>query len=84
MYLFGVCGIIRVHTITKKHYIPESTFNYQKALRKHARRGLDALFITILCVLDNKGGNNRYNMILKRVLQMIIELTISVQIVSCE
>ena len=29
----------RVHTITKKHYIPESTFIYQKALRKHMQGG---------------------------------------------
>ena len=45
----------RVHTITKKHYIPESTFIYQNALRKHMQGGgLYALWITILYVLDNK------------------------------
>ena len=44
-----------VHTITKKQYIPESTFIYQKALRKNMQGGVcDALWITILCVLDNK------------------------------
>ena len=32
--------IIWVHTITKKHYIPESTFNYQKTLRKHMQGGV--------------------------------------------
>ena len=36
------------HTITKKHYIPESTFIYQKALRKHMQGGM---WITIfMCV----------------------------------
>ena len=30
----------RVHTITKKHYIPESNFIYQKALRKHMQGGI--------------------------------------------
>ena len=29
-----------VHTITKKHYIPESTLIYQKALRKHMQGGV--------------------------------------------
>ena len=29
-----------VHTITKKHYILESTFIYQKALRKHMQGGV--------------------------------------------
>ena len=43
----------RVHIISKKHYIPESTFIYQKALRKHMQGGLYALWITILCMLDN-------------------------------
>ena len=28
----------RVHTITKKHYIPESTLIDQKALRKHMKK----------------------------------------------
>ena len=45
----------RVHTITKKHYIPESTFYLPKSTENtHARRGLYALWITFLCVLDNK------------------------------
>ena len=30
-----VPGKIRLHTITKNHYIPESTFIYQKELTKH-------------------------------------------------
>ena len=69
--------MIRIHTITKKHYIPESTFIYQKALRKHMQGGgLYALWITILYVLDNK--------ILERDQQMIIELLIYVQIISCK
>ena len=35
-----VNGLGGVHTITKKHYIPESTFNYQKALTKHMQGGV--------------------------------------------
>ena len=41
------------------------------------------LFYVCWIIKMYKGGKNRY-MILKRVLQMIIELTISVQLVSCE
>ena len=41
------------------------------------------LFYVCWIIKMYTGGNNRY-MILKRVLQMIIELTISVQLVSCE
>ena len=37
----------RVHTITKKHYIPESTFNYQKALRKHMQGGICKLLFYV-------------------------------------
>ena len=81
------CSEEWVHTITKKHYIPESTFNYQKALIKHMRGGvwMPYLLLFYVCWIIKMytGVINRY-MILKRVLQMIIELTISVQLVSCE
>ena len=57
-----------VHTITKKHYIPESTFNYQKALRKHMQGGVwrPCLILFYVCwiIKMNTGGKNRY-MILK-------------------
>ena len=33
-------AIQRVHSITKKHYIPESTFIYQNARRKHMQGGV--------------------------------------------
>ena len=58
----------RVHTITKKHYIPESTFHYQKALRKHMQGGvwMPCLILFYVCwiIKMNTGGKNRY-MILK-------------------
>ena len=33
-----LCTVTAVHTNTGKHHIPESTFNYQKALRKICAR----------------------------------------------
>ena len=58
-----------VHTITKKHYIPESTSNYQKALRKHMQGGvgMPCLLLSYVCWIIKMytGGKNRY-MILKR------------------
>ena len=63
----GITG--RVHTITKKHYIPENTFNYQKALRKHVQGGVGMpcllLFYVCWVIKMYTGGKNRY-MILKR------------------
>ena len=60
---------IRVHTITKKHYIPEGTFIYQKALRKHMQCGVcmpcGLLFYVCWIIKMYTGGKNRY-MILKR------------------
>ena len=45
----GVHAIIKKAVYTGKHfYLPKST------KKTHARRGLYALWITILCVLDNK------------------------------
>ena len=59
----------RVHTITKKHYIPEGTFIYQKALRKHMQCGVcmpcGLLFYVCWIIKMYTGGKNRY-MILKR------------------
>ena len=44
-----------VHTITKKHHIPKKHFYLPKSTEKtNARRGLYALWLTILCVLGNK------------------------------
>ena len=41
----------RVHTITKKHYIPESTLIYQKALRKHMQGGsVCPVYYYFMCV----------------------------------
>ena len=48
-YGLGTTNLLSwVHTITGKHYIPESIE------KTHARRGLYVLWITILCMLDNK------------------------------
>ena len=78
--------ILRVHTITKKHYIPESTFIYQKAQRKHMQEWVcmpcGILFYVCWIIKMYTCGKKRYT-ILKRDLQMIILLTIYVQIISC-
>ena len=43
--------IPRVHTITKKHYIPESTFNYQKALKNTCKEGFGCpVYYDFMCV----------------------------------
>ena len=58
-----------VHTITKKHYIPESTLNYQKALRKYVQGGVclarGVLFYVCWKIKMYTNGKNMY-MILKR------------------
>ena len=60
---------LRVHTITKKHYIPESTFIYQKALRKHMQGGIcmpcGLLFYVCWIIMMYTCGKKRYT-ILKR------------------
>ena len=79
-------GLRGVHTITKKHYIPESTFIYQKTLRKHMQGGIympcELLFYVCWIIKMYTCGKKRYT-ILKCDEQMIIELTIYVQIISC-
>ena len=53
--IFAVALSITVHTNTKKHYIPESTFNYQKALRKIICKVMPIKpGITVSCAMANK------------------------------
>ena len=60
---------LRVHPITKKHYIPESTFNYQKAREKQIQGGvgMPCLLLFYVCWIIKMftGVRIRY-MILKR------------------
>ena len=69
-----------------KSTIPESTFIYQKTLRKHMQGGIympcELLFYVCWIIKMYTCGKKRYT-ILKCDEQMIIELTIYVQIISC-
>ena len=61
--------VVGVHTITKKHYIPESTFIYQKALKKHMQGGVcmfcGLLFYVCWIIKMHTCGKKMYT-ILKR------------------
>ena len=56
----------RVHTITKKHYIPESTFNYQKALRKHMQGGVCKLLFYVFWIIKMYTCGKKTYTIIKR------------------
>ena len=59
----------RVHTITKKHYIPESTFIYQKAMSKHMQGGVCmpyGLLIYVCWIIKMYTSGKKMYTILKR------------------